>query len=288
MKPLLTGFLVFYVTLFYGQELKQLTTDYYNSNNTKRIYHVLKKKKRIKHGEYIVLNKNSTKNLSGWYNMNKRDSLWKFYSPQGVVMIEGYYKNDNKNGEWKYYRENEVIESIGIFKNDQENGHWLFYNETGKLICEGDFKEGKEVENSFRYYDINGNIIDSLEVVSDPIVKPICRTTDDLHEASYNFDKVAYFRLGDLALYHYFGLNMRLPFNTRDYVSTGSAKVIFMVKPNGKIEIIKIIGSFSEIYDKEIEKLLLSMPKWIPSTKDGNPVKAICIQSYSYKHGWNN
>ncbi|MDO9511571.1 MAG: hypothetical protein Q7J34_07425 [Bacteroidales bacterium] len=288
MRTIITLLLFSLNTLIYSQDLITLKSYYYNTNQVEKVYQVLKKKTRIKHGTYVVLNNDSTLNTSGWYKMNNKDSLWKFYSPPGVVMIEGNYKNNRKHGQWNYFRENGVLESTGNFIKDLEEGHWLFYNETGNLICEGNYKAGKEVENSFVHFDKSGVIIDSLITVNDPINYPKSRTIEDLLETEYGNVYYSHFRIGEEALSSHIQNTLRITNSIRMSDLYGNAVVIIKVKPSGRIEIVKFLGSFSNSYDKELQRVLLSMPRWIPATKDGNPVNSIYVLPYSYSQHMRN
>lgn len=277
--------LIFMSSITYGQELVEKSTKYTGSKKILAKYHVVKKKKKIKQGAYEVYNLDGTLNHTGWFDNNMKDSTWLFYGPGEEILIEGWYQDNLKNGEWKYYWDNGAVESIGYFKDGQETGHWRYFNEEGILIGEGEFIDGNEIAVSFKYYDLEGNTLKKIETISDPRPPSLAMTTEYINLSDYRIPVRVYFWYGDRALRNYIWINALYSFEGPPWYESGIVRVKFIVKPNGKIEIINIIGGFSEHNDQKIESLLKEMPRWRPTTINGLPVNTAYIYQYEYTFG---
>lgn len=81
---------------------------------------------------------------------------------------------------------------------------------------------------------------------------------------------------GDTALLKYFDTNMQYASKAdklnHDHI--GLVRVSFTIAEDGSIEDdVRILKSVSEYYDQEAIRLIKAMPKWIPGTQKGIPVK---------------
>lgn len=277
--------LILISSITYGQELVEKSTKYPRSKKTLAKYHVLKKKKKIKQGAYEVFNVDGTLNHTGWFDNNMKDSTWCFYGPGEEILIEGWYEDNLKNGEWKYYWDNGSVECIGYFKDGKESGHWKYFNEESILIGEGEFIDGNEIAISFKYYDLEGNTLKKIETITDARPPSLPMTTNDINLLDYRIPVRVYFRFGDDALRSYLFMNGGHLFEYPWLGESGRVRVIFKVKPNGKIEIINTVDGFSEHNDQLIERLLKEMPRWRPTTINELPINTVYIYQYEYMFG---
>lgn len=75
---------------------------------------------------------------------------------------------------------------------------------------------------------------------------------------------------GDKALKTYFGQHMR----RRSIVDRGVVVVSFRVDEHGNVQEPRIMSGVSESVDNEARRLVNTLPKWKPATKNGVPVSA--------------
>ena len=73
-----------------------------------------------------------------------KDSLHRFYYPNGALSSEGMMKNGKPDGYWKSYYESGVLKSEGNRLNHELDSGWKFYNEKGALILEITYSKGKK------------------------------------------------------------------------------------------------------------------------------------------------
>lgn len=83
-------------------------------------------------------------NGEGKYINQSKDSLWKYYDVNEVLVREEVYKNGVKNGvERNYYSNGKLSHEINWSKG-LEHGSWKEYYESGALKFEKNFVSGKE------------------------------------------------------------------------------------------------------------------------------------------------
>ncbi len=283
MRIVLSILFTLLITSVFSQELVPSEIFYNESDVVKARFTLYDVENKLKVGEFNRYHRDGSLNVTGWYVENKKDSIWKFYNRAGTKMAIGHFYEDLKSGQWSFYRSNGIIESTGNYKLDKKEGTWKYFNESGNLICEGEFKEGEEVEQSFTYLSAAGDTILTLEVISDPKIKPQCRTLADMlvsydwttHETCFSADSTT--------LNTAISKRILIPNHLFHDGISGKASILFFVKPNGGIEVIKHIGSFDRMYDKAVVKALKSLDPWIPATQNGNPVKVVYILPYSFK-----
>ncbi|SMO69475.1 Antitoxin component YwqK of the YwqJK toxin-antitoxin module [Saccharicrinis carchari] len=104
----------------------------------------------------------------GFYDGTHKDSVWQYFSPQGILYttesykdslkngLTTYYykdgsvaeeiewKDDNKEGIWRKYHENGRLKMTSAHKNDHIEGEYILYYPNGKLELQGFFSDGLE------------------------------------------------------------------------------------------------------------------------------------------------
>jgi len=77
---------------------------------------------------------------------------------------------------------------------------------------------------------------------------------------------------GKQALDKYIADNLKYPSESKDNGIEGIVDVSFTVKADGTIGSIKILRMIDPGLETEAIRLVKTMPKWTPATKDGAPV----------------
>ena len=78
---------------------------------------------------------------------------------------------------------------------------------------------------------------------------------------------------GNKALLNFLGKNVNYPFDAMRNNIQGRVTVNFLVMADGTISDVKIVQSVHPSLDKEAIRVVKSMPKWIPGTKNGEPAE---------------
>ena len=161
---------IFFVVLNqtgYSQETKLVTKDrpeFYEQ------YYVLQSDKKIKHGNYVKLDRiigGYAFHSTGAYVNDQKNGYWELYYPKNNNIREtGFYSNDLRDSVWtRYYLEgkarqlvevqneegsfltvvdaNPVICSKGNYRNDKPAGTWEYYDRYGKLFLKYDYDNAR-------------------------------------------------------------------------------------------------------------------------------------------------
>lgn len=139
----------------------------------------------IENGEYKLWYENGNLSTSGYMKDSERDSVWKYFSQDGILMREGsylkgkkqglhtayfpsgkkeseiQYRNGLKEGHAVWYRrdttsqqKNRMVKHMeGDFAADIQTGHWTYYQIDGKVGNEGEYENGKMAGLWTWYYD---------------------------------------------------------------------------------------------------------------------------------------
>ena len=78
---------------------------------------------------------------------------------------------------------------------------------------------------------------------------------------------------GPNALFEYLSKNIKYPVVAEENGVQGRVIVTFVVERDGSITDVKVVKSVDPSLDKEAQRVVKSMPHWIPGTQDGSPVR---------------
>lgn len=95
----------------------------------------------------------------------------------------------------------------------------------------------------------------------------------ELRSADKIPNKDAHFDGGAGAFNTYLKNNLKFPSTSQRLYADGHVVVEFFVEINGSISNAKVIKGIGEAYDKEALRVIKAMPKWIPQTKNGFPLR---------------
>lgn len=212
----------------------------------------LDKDKNTLHGPYHEYWDDGTTIFNqGNYVHGKKEGEWIENSYQ-----KGSYKNGEKQGTWKYFRKNGSLRFEKTFADGKQHGPARQYNEEGLLIKEDLYEEGNRVSAS----------TDSIREIPQTMPRyPGCENPNETEEEKNECS-------GKNMLTDLYS-KMRYPFSAREHGYYGRALIQFVVNKDGEIEEVEVINGICEDIKKEVFNLVSSMPRWIPGTQDGKPVK---------------
>ena len=78
---------------------------------------------------------------------------------------------------------------------------------------------------------------------------------------------------GPAALMKYLSENMRYPAVAEENGIQGRVTVQFVVEKDGSVTDVKTMQSVDPALDREAERVVKSMPKWIPGKQNGSAVR---------------
>jgi len=98
----------------------------------------------------------------GYYKDNKKTGIWIRYHTNGKIQSELKYVNDTIDGLAKYYSKNGLLLVEGLKKNKEFIGDYFIYDPTGKR-----FKKEASKKNSYAILTFNGKVEKSGKGIAD-------------------------------------------------------------------------------------------------------------------------
>lgn len=158
-----------------------------------------------------------------------------------------YYPKPVSNGFYRVYEEGQLVEER-FYRNDSLHGHHRTYRKNGLLRRDDLYENDKLV--SGKCFGHTG--------------------TDTVW-----FERVmpAKFPGGMDSLQRYMLRNIRYPYAAKKDQIEGRVIVSFIIVKDGSIVDVAVKNSVHPDLDKEAMRLVSNMPRWIPGTLEGEPVK---------------
>ncbi len=102
-------------------------------------------------------------------------------------------------------------------------------------------------------------------------VKPAATVEDEVFTV---VEKQAKFPGGNAEMYRYLAKNVKYPAAAQRANVEGKVFAAFIVEKDGSITNVKIVKGIGFGCDEEVLRIMKEMPKWIPGTQAGNPVRS--------------
>ena len=107
LTPLLI--LLFIAIRSFSQQTKEVTEEYGEKYSRVKVKcSVLKDNPTIKHGRYQFYFTGKLA-ISGFYKMDKKDSVWQRYDSKGSVVSKKIYTDNKRTGTWEFYKQREEL-----------------------------------------------------------------------------------------------------------------------------------------------------------------------------------
>ncbi len=129
-----------------------------------------------------------------------------------------------------------------------------------------------EVSDEASQQEIPANNDESEQVVIDEVVTQEANIIDD--KVWSNVDERAKFQGGETALMEYLKNNIHYPEDCRDNSIQGRVVVQFIIEKDGSISSLRVVRGKDPSLDKEAQRVVMSMPKFIPAKVGGQPVRS--------------
>ncbi len=98
-------------------------------------------------------------------------------------------------------------------------------------------------------------------------------TTEDKTFDMFDISKPPSFPGGEAAMMQYIGENLKYPAVAREHNIQGTVVLTFVVGKDGSVSDIKVVKDIGAGCGKESQRVIETMPKWMPGEANGQPVK---------------
>ena len=140
------------VTFKDDKPVGKMTRFYFNGNKKVVINY-----DENQYGDAELFSEKGKLNAKGFYKGTTKDSLWQFFSPEGILYTQEHYCDGKKNGiSTYYYKRGNIAEEVE-WKNDIKDGIWKKYHENGQLKMTSGYKDGK-IEGEYVVFFPDGKI----------------------------------------------------------------------------------------------------------------------------------
>lgn len=145
---------LFSITFFKNDKPIGETQTYYKSGKPEA---KIKYSSDGKHASVILLHEGGKKKATGFYYLQKKDSVWKYYNELDSLTAIETYKEGIKNGAWKVFYENGKIAEEFNYLNDKREGMGKQYFLDGIIKLEVTYKNDN-YQGVTKMYHPNGKI----------------------------------------------------------------------------------------------------------------------------------
>lgn len=105
---------------------------------------------------------------TGFYLNEKKDSLWKYYDYNGLLLKEERYKEGVPHGVWRVLYDTGKPSDVTNYKDGKKDGPWTQYFENGSVQSKAMYVDGKLDGVMFIYYPngrmkANGRYVNNMK-----------------------------------------------------------------------------------------------------------------------------
>ena len=200
-----------------------------------------------------------------------KDSCWQFsyYNIFGpLIRIEPYQdqKATMRHGLFAWYNEDGRLDSSGYYDHGMQDKDWIYPDAEGKIHKEQYFNKGKALtDKEFR------EKLKAEEII-DPAFPDFSRLSPE-----------SYFPGGQDGWNQYLATNLRYPNRAVDNMVKGTVLALFLVKPSGKLQDIRLLKSIELSLDDTATQMIENSPDWVPAIKLDHKVKSFKVQPIVFK-----
>jgi len=151
-------------------------------------------------------------------------------------------------------------------------GEAIYFSE-GKKTKERHYLDSRKHGICFEYFTTTGKISNQAEYKNGELIKGISYDSVGTEYPYTVEEQMPEFPGGEEALMSYIAHNIKYPTSAMENEISGKVIVEFVVDKNGKIIKPKIVKSLNPDCDKEVIRVLRSMPAWTPGKQRGIPVR---------------
>ena len=234
-----------------------------------------------------------------------REGLITYYNADGRKTQEGFYSKGVQTGVWKtWFNGSDTVQDIRTYETGGTVQEVCYERETGLISDEFTYVNGtymtkykkynkgiltheKTGDNRYIRYYSDGSINREEKYGQNGNVYTRCYTPDGkpctCADKYCLYDSADKMPSPDFNLQDYLAQNLHYPERARLKNKEGRVLVQFYVLENGSIEEATIVKGVSKDIDEEALRVITTMPRWKPGTRNGKPVKVYYTQPLMFK-----
>ncbi|OAV43708.1 energy transducer TonB [Lewinella sp. 4G2] len=216
----------------------------------------------------------------------------------GALMLEGEYRNGKQEGTFTEYFPDGQVYATRIYRGGEPDGKWIFNTQkdssAARLFMERHYVDGQQ-EGTETTYDEDGqptkiDTYEKGELISTQYRQDGKWVDESTWRAQNNeLDKLQQLplfpgcpdgepyedrkRCADRKLLEHIYGKVRYSERARQLEVEGLAKVSFVIEKDGTLTNIKVLRGLNRDIEREVIRIINSLPVWEPGRQDGEPVR---------------
>ena len=205
---------------------------------------------------------------------------WSWVDPgnKHKLLYQEFYPSGKLKGEGSYIDKADTLPAPRAFwtYTDRNTGkNWILHGrikqwyENGQLQRDVEFRNGNVKGRKTTYWD-NGKLKrTNVDSTGNRVVEK-CFDRNGKEVPVYPYSKAVYYKQGQSSIEEYIKSEINYPEEAIAKAIEGNVEVEVNIDTDGSVADVKTIKSADPLLDKELKRVLLTMPKWTPSIVDGD------------------
>lgn len=213
---------------------------------------------------------------SGYYKQGKRDGTWRFYNGCDTNLVrEVFFRNGLAEGMCRIYDPvSKMVTREGMDSLGMEQGLWKYYfRGTRQLSMIRHYVNGRMDGELITYFP-NGTIRRKEVYKDGTMMQWNCYSATGADTIYYKrYQEPEY----PVDFQNYFGRQIEYPEAALTNQLEGKVKVRIHVDASGRIYDSETVSSTNRIFNREAERVALTLPIFAPAKDDGEPIETDLI-----------
>ena len=197
-----------------------------------------------------------------------------FHHETGDLVSVGNYMNDERFGLWKYYKNGKLHQEIN-YEKGKKDGPYKIYNPEGLQVTKGNYEMDSLIQTNILQ---DGDWVESTDPKTKESKMPIFG--DGCPEFSDYLEKK---KCAEQKMLMHIYSSLRYPAVARENGVEGTSIVKFVVDKEGNVKDISVVRGLCKEIREEVQKVVESMPQWIPGEQDGKKADVIYTLPVRFK-----
>lgn len=148
---------------------------------------------------------------------------------------------------------------------------YYFYNDKPEKSTETRQKRKSEVIRESKAVASEAEAVEQIaeSTPTEEFTPPVIEEDTDSSKPFITVEQMPRFPGGEAAMHNFINENLKIPASVYEPGIQGRVTIRFVVSKTGEVTDVTVIRGVEPAYDKEVARVIRSMPKWIPGKQNG-------------------
>ncbi|EGK01339.1 energy transducer TonB [Dysgonomonas gadei] len=148
---------------------------------------------------------------------------------------------------------------------------FYFYNDKPEKSTETRQKRKSEVIRESKAVDSEAEAVEQIaeSTPTEEFTPPVIEEDTNSSKPFITVEQMPRFPGGEAAMHKFINENLKIPASVYEPGIQGRVTIRFVVSKTGEVTDVTVIRGVEPAYDKEVARVIRSMPKWIPGKQNG-------------------